>query len=121
MTIPKSDQLQSKCNTNHIPKAGRKSRPHSTNREHALQDYSSLTLRCSPITEAILTNNRSNLAVAFKQRYLEDEDVDSIASPSVSGRSDNKDASEIQKDNEELRYDAVFGLSYQCVILASPT
>ena len=39
----------------------------------------------------------------------EDEDVDSIASPSVSGRSDNEDASEIQKDNEELRYDAVIG------------
>ena len=54
--------------------------------------------------------------VAFKQRYLEgDEDADSIASPSVSGRSDNEDASEIQKDNEELIYDAVFGISYQCV------
>ena len=55
--------------------------------------------------QAILTNSGSNMVAAFKQICSEgdeDEDVDSIASPSVNASSDYEDATEIQKDIEEF-------------------
>ena len=71
--------------------------------------------------QAILTDSGSNMVAAFKQVCSEgdeDEDVDRNESLSVSGSSDDEDASEIQNDIEdverkELDHDVVFSLLFQ--------
>ena len=76
--------------------------------------------------QAILT---VNMVAAFKQVCSEgdeDEDVDSNESLSLSGSSDDEDAGEIQKDNEdfkqnELDHDVVFSSSFQRVSCFSHT